>query len=51
MNKIASKVNFFSIIQNLIKQNVKVIIFFALIIVLVIAGLQIYFFQLEPALR
>ena len=45
MNKIASKVNFFSVIQNLIKQNVKVIIFFALIIVLVIAGLQIYFFN------
>ena len=45
MNKIASKVNFFSVIQNLIKQNVKVIIFFALIILLVIAGLQIYFFN------
>ena len=44
MNKIASKVNFFSVIKNLIKQNVKVIIFFALIIFLVIAGLQIYFF-------
>jgi len=44
MNKIASKVNFFSVVQNLIKQNVKSIIFFALIIVLVIAGLQIYFF-------
>ena len=45
MNKIASKVNFFSITQNLIKQNVKVIIFFALIILLFIAGLQIYFFN------
>jgi len=45
MSKIASKVNFFSLIQNLIKQNVKVIIFFALIIVLVIVGLQIYFFN------
>ena len=45
MNKIASKVNFFSVIQNLIKQNVKVIIYFSLIIVLVIAGLQIYFFN------
>ena len=44
MNKIARKVSFFSAIQNLIKQNVKVIIFFALIIVLVIAGFQIYFF-------
>jgi predicted negative regulator of RcsB-dependent stress response len=44
MNKIASKVNFFSVVQSLIKQNVKSIIFFALIIVLVIAGLQIYFF-------
>ena len=45
MNKIASKVNFFSVIQNLIKQNVKVIIFFALIILLVFVGLQIYFFN------
>ena len=32
MNKISRKVNFFLIIKNLIKQNVKVIIFFALII-------------------
>ena len=45
MNKISRKVNFFSVIQNLFKQNVKAIIFFALIIVLVIAGLQIYFFN------
>ena len=45
MNKIPSKVNFFSAIQNLIKQNVKAIIFFALIIVLVFAGFQIYFFN------
>ncbi|HJO13695.1 MAG: hypothetical protein HVK41_05950 [Pelagibacteraceae bacterium] len=44
MNKILSKVNFFSLIQNLIKQNIKVIIYFALIIVLIIAGFQIYFF-------
>ena len=44
MNKITSKFNFFSKIQNLIKQNIKVIIFFALIILIVIAGLQIYFF-------
>ena len=44
MNKIASKVNFFSVIKNLIKQNVKVIIFFALIVALVFAGFQIYFF-------
>jgi len=44
MNKIASKVNFFSVVQSLIKQNVKSIIFFALIIVLIIAGFQIYFF-------
>ena len=45
MNKIVSKASIFSIIQSLIKQNVKVIIFFALIILLVIAGLQIYFFN------
>ena len=44
MNKITSKFNFFSTIQNLIKQNVKVIIFFALIILIVVVGLQIYFF-------
>ena len=44
MNKITSKFNFFSKIQNLIKQNIKAIIFFALIILIVIAGLQIYFF-------
>ena len=45
MNKITGKVNYFSVIQNLIKQNVKVIILFALIILLVFAGLQIYFFN------
>ena len=45
MNKLASKVNFFLVIQNLIKQNAKAIIFFALIIVLAFAGLQIYFFN------
>jgi|ETNmetMinimDraft_35_1059890.scaffolds.fasta_scaffold163519_2 predicted negative regulator of RcsB-dependent stress response len=45
MNKITSKANFFSLILSSIKQNVKVIIFFVLIFVLVIAGLQIYFFN------
>ena len=45
MNKITGKVNYFSVIQNLIKQNAKVIILFALIILLVFAGLQIYFFN------
>ena len=45
MNKITGKVNYFSVMQNLIKQNVKVIILFALIIVLVFAGLQIYYFN------
>ena len=44
MNKKSNVVNFFSKIQNLIKQNIKAIIFFALIILIVIAGLQIYFF-------
>ena len=44
MNKIARKVNLFSVIQNLIKQNVKAIIFFVVVIMIVIAGLQIYFF-------
>lgn len=45
MNKTANKVNYFLKIQNFIKQNVKVIIFFALMIVLVFVGLQIYFFN------
>ena len=45
MNKITGKVNYFSFIQKLIKQNAKVIIYFALIIVLLFAGLQIYFFN------
>ncbi len=45
MNKILSKFNFFTVIQNLIKQNVKVIIFFTLIILLVIASSQIYIFN------
>ena len=45
MNKITSKVNFFSVIQNLIKQNIKVIISFALIMLLFFAGLQIYLFN------
>ena len=44
MNKITDKVNYFSAIQNLFKQNAKVIISFVLIIVLFFAGLQIYFF-------
>ena len=44
MNNTASKVNLFSVIQNLIKQNVKAIIFFVVVIMIVIAGLQIYFF-------
>ena len=44
MNKTASKVNLFSVIQNLIKQNVKAIISFVVVIIIVIAGLQIYFF-------
>ena len=44
MNNTASKVNLFSVIQNLIKQNVKAIIFFVVVIIIVIAGLQIYFF-------
>jgi len=45
MNKITGKVNYFSVIQKLIKENAKVIILFALIILLVFAGLQIYFFN------
>ena len=43
MNNTESKVNFFSIIQNLIKKNIKAIIFFVFFIIVVIAGLQIYF--------
>ena len=43
MNKIPGKVNYFSVIQNLIKQNVKAIIFFVVVVIIVIAGLQVYF--------
>ena len=43
MNKITGKVNYFSVIQNLIKQNVKAIIFFVVVVIIVIAGLQVYF--------
>ena len=45
MNNTASKVNFFSKIQDLIKKNFRFIIFFTLVIVLVIVGLQLYFFS------
>ena len=45
MNKIASKFNFFSVTQNLIKKNVKAIIFFVIVVIILIAGLQIYFFN------
>ncbi len=44
MNKITDKLNYFSAVKNLFKQNAKVIISFVLIIVLFFAGLQIYFF-------
>ena len=45
MNETTSKVNFFSKIQDLIKKNIKFIIFFTLVIILVVVGLQIYFFS------
>ena len=44
MNKSTNKVNFFLVIQNLIKQNLKLIIILLLIIFLTVGGLQIYFF-------
>ena len=44
MNNTVSKVNFFSLVQNLIKKNIKAIIFFVIAIIIFIAGLQIYFF-------
>ena len=44
MNNTVSKVNFFSLVQNFIKKNVKAIVFFLIIIIIFIAGLQIYFF-------
>ena len=44
MNNTVSKVNFFSLVQNLIKKNVKAIIIFVIAIIIFIAGLQIYFF-------
>ena len=43
MNNTSTRLNFFSTIQNLIKKNIKVIIFSALVIIIVTAGLQIYF--------
>ena len=45
MNKINSpskKINFFSTMQNLIKKNVKIIIYLSLVIILFIVGSQIY---------
>ena len=44
MNNTVSKVNFFSLVLNLIKKNVKAIIIFVIAIIIFIAGLQIYFF-------
>ena len=44
MNNTVSKVNFFSLVLNFIKKNVKAIVFFLIIIIIFIAGLQIYFF-------
>ena len=42
MNNTVSKVNFFSLVQNLIIKNVKAIIIFVIAIIISIAGLQIF---------
>ena len=47
MNKVNSKISFFSNIQNIIKENIKIIIYFIICIVIIIAGYQIYFFNKE----
>ena len=51
MNKANTKISFFSNIQNIIKENIKIIIYFIICIVIIIAGYQIYFFNKEKKIR
>ena len=41
MNKVNTKISFFSNIQNMIKENIKIIIYFVIFIVIIFAGYQI----------
>ena len=51
MNRENSKISFFSNIQNMIKENIKILISFIICIVIIIAGYQIYFFNKDKKIR
>ena len=51
MNRANSKISFFSNIQNMIKENIKILISFIICIVIIIAGYQIYFFNKDKKIR
>ena len=51
MNKVNTKISFFSNIQNRIKENIKIIIYFVIFIVIIFAGYQIYFINKDNKIR
>ena len=51
MNKVNSKISLFSNIQNLIKENIKILIGFIICIIIIIVGYQIYFFNKDKKIR
>jgi len=51
MNKANSKISLFSNIQNLIKENIKILIGFIISIIIIIVGYQIYFFNKDKKIR
>ena len=51
MNKVNSKISLFSNIQNLIKENIKILIGFIISIIIIIVGYQIYFFNKDKKIR
>ena len=51
MNKANSKISFFANIQNLIKENIKILIGFIICIIIIIVGYQIYFFNKDKKIR
>ena len=51
MNKVNTKISFFSNIQNMIKENIKIIIYFVIFIVIIFAGYQIYFINKDNKIR